>query len=474
MFFGILTLVTALAISAVAIYYSVAGLVAIFAAAAIPIMIMGSVLEIAKLVTAVWLHRYWREAAWWLKSYLVVAVIVLMLITSTGIFGFLSRAHIEQTASATEGVAQIERIDAEITRQQSQIERSRLTIESTQSAGNVQDSEIQRQIDLEQERIDNAYQRVQPAIDQQQSVIEQEQLQTQKRIQNIETQLSAVDEELENLRSALAANNIELAQGIVGVKVDGDLGPNTEAAIENFRSKKQSNRQELAKRIDEIRTQTNPTIESARTEIQRLRSLAEQQIADSNTLISRLRSQIGTIDQSAIEQEIQNESAKINQAQLKIDDLVETKYNLEVDYRKLEAEVGPIKYLAEFIYGVDADKDLLEEAVRWVIIIIIFVFDPLAVLLLIASQYTFELHRSKQSNLDREKEERSSDQTDKLDNVSENGERQFENNAGPDPDSESLSDGLEADDNGGYMSAQLESPSDPEQILEEYKSKKKI
>lgn len=474
MFFGILTLVTALAISAVAIYYSVAGLVAIFAAAAIPIMIMGSVLEIAKLVTAVWLHRYWREAAWWLKSYLVVAVIVLMLITSTGIFGFLSRAHIEQTASATEGVAQIERIDAEITRQQSQIERSRLTIESTQSAGNVQDSEIQRQIDLEQERIDNAYQRVQPAIDQQQSVIEQEQLQTQKRIQNIETQLSAVDEELENLRSALAANNIELAQGIVGVKVDGDLGPNTEAAIENFRSKKQSNRQELAKRIDEIRTQTNPTIESARTEIQRLRSLAEQQIADSNTLISRLRSQIGTIDQSAIEQEIQNESAKINQAQLKIDDLVETKYNLEVDYRKLEAEVGPIKYLAEFIYGVDADKDLLEEAVRWVIIIIIFVFDPLAVLLLIASQYTFELHRSKQSNLDREKEERSSNQTDKLDNVSENGERQFENNAGLDPDSESLSDGLEADDNEGYMSAQLESPSDPEQILEEYKSKKKI
>ena len=80
MIFGILTLVTALAISAVAIYYSVAGLVAIFAAAALPIMIMGGTLEIAKLVTAVWLHKYWSRATWWLKTYLSVAVVVLCLL----------------------------------------------------------------------------------------------------------------------------------------------------------------------------------------------------------------------------------------------------------------------------------------------------------------------------------------------------------------------------------------------------------
>ena len=97
MFIGILVLVTALAISAVAIYYSVVGLVAIFAAAAVPIMIMGGTLEIAKLVTAVWLHKYWHQAKWWLKYYLVGAVVVLMFITSMGIFGFLSKAHIEQT-----------------------------------------------------------------------------------------------------------------------------------------------------------------------------------------------------------------------------------------------------------------------------------------------------------------------------------------------------------------------------------------
>ena len=100
MLFGILTLLVALTISGVAIYYSVAGLVAIFAAASIPIIIMGGALEIGKLVAAVWLHRYWDRAKWWLRIYLSVAVLVLMFITSMGIFGFLSKAHIEQTAAA--------------------------------------------------------------------------------------------------------------------------------------------------------------------------------------------------------------------------------------------------------------------------------------------------------------------------------------------------------------------------------------
>ena len=73
--------------------------------------------------------------------------------------------------------------------------------------------------------------------------------------------------------------------------------------------------------------------------------------------------------------------------------MTEQKYTIEAEYRKLEAEVGPIKYIAEFIYA-EADRDILEQAVRWVIMTIIFVFDPLAVLLLIASQYTFEYAKS--------------------------------------------------------------------------------
>ena len=152
---GILTMLTALSISAVAIYYSVAGLVAIFAAAAVPIIIMGSILEIAKLVTVVWLHYYWEHAVWWLKTYLTISVAVLMLITSMGIFGFLSKAHIDQTASAKDGLARLEQIDSQILRQQDVIAKAEQDIEQLEVAGTDRDTEIQAQIDKEQERIDS-------------------------------------------------------------------------------------------------------------------------------------------------------------------------------------------------------------------------------------------------------------------------------------------------------------------------------
>ena len=123
MLLGILTFLSALTISAVAIYYSVAGLAAIFAAAVIPIIIMGVSLEVGKLVTAVWLHRFLSRATWWLKTYLSVAVFVLMFITSMGIFGFLSKAHIEQTSMSQEQVALIETIDDKIVRSEGKILR---------------------------------------------------------------------------------------------------------------------------------------------------------------------------------------------------------------------------------------------------------------------------------------------------------------------------------------------------------------
>ena len=132
---GILVLITALSISAVAIYYSIAGLVAIFAAAAIPIMIMGGVLEIGKLVTAVWLHRYWSQAKWWLKYYLATAVLVLMFITSMGIFGFLSKAHIEQTSAGEESVAQVQQIESEVTRLNAVIKRADDKVKALETSG---------------------------------------------------------------------------------------------------------------------------------------------------------------------------------------------------------------------------------------------------------------------------------------------------------------------------------------------------
>ena len=102
MVLALVTLITALAISAVAAFYSIVGLIAIFSASALSIAIMGIVLEIGKLVTASWLYQNWKRVPFLLKSYLTIAVIVLMFITSMGIFGYLSKAHIDQGSGTSE------------------------------------------------------------------------------------------------------------------------------------------------------------------------------------------------------------------------------------------------------------------------------------------------------------------------------------------------------------------------------------
>ena len=130
-----------------------------------------------------------------------------------------------------------------------------------------------------------------------------------------------------------------------------------------------------------------------------MRDIAEQEIADSNKVINKLRSEIGSVTPDNNTEVIEENLLKIKNANAEIDVLTEEKYTIEAEYRKLEAEVGPIKYIAEFIYGEEADRDMLEEAVRWVIILSIFVFDTLAVLLMIASQYTFDFARNNNRGL---------------------------------------------------------------------------
>ena len=484
MILGILVLLTALSISAVAIYYSVSGLMAIFAAAAIPLMVMGGVLEIGKLVTAVWLHKYWNQARWWLKSYLTIATVILMFITSMGIFGYLSKAHIEQTAAATEGVAQLDRIDEELVRQEAIIERAEeriLEAEASVGAGN---NEIQAQIDKEQERIDTAYTRIEPAIAEQNAIIQSARTSDSERTQPYEEQLTALDEELRRLdaqatqyESRIAQLSVDAsavdpvlaqidgiqnaivkvegqlasrerdqiasAQRTIGANADGNAGPNTrrsadtwitqqrarigelQAQVAQLRATAQStvdtertrltnlvsnirntqtqavkDRQlEVLATIDQVRNTESPVIAKAREEVQRIRAGADAQIAQSNTLIQSLRNSLTVGKDAAVEAVIADQQQKIVLANNTIDTLTEQKYTLQTEYRKLEAEVGPVKYLAEFIYGDTADKDILEEAVRWVIITIIFVFDPLAVLLLIASQATFEMRRRERLRL---------------------------------------------------------------------------
>ena len=381
MLFGILTLLSALAISAVAIYYSIAGLVAIFAAAAIPIIVMGTALEVGKLVTAVWLHKYWKQATWWLKTYLTTAVVVLMFITSMGIFGFLSKAHIEQTSAGEESVAQVERIENEITRYEDVITRAENKIKKLETSNTGSDANIQSQIDAEQERIDKAYVRIQPAIDEQQKIIDSQ-------ADLYKSELNKIDEELKVLQGYIDSGDTKKAQQMIGASADGIFGKKTADKIGDWQEAKQAERIELISKIE--KASNNPQAQAAREEIKRLRKSVEDQIAQSNELIDRLRKQLGDTSKIAdIDSQVDDQNNRIKDANSQIDILTEEKYAIEGEYRKLEAEVGPIKYIAEFVYGEDATQNMLEEAVRWVIIIIIFVFDPLAVLLLIASQYTF-------------------------------------------------------------------------------------
>jgi peptidoglycan hydrolase CwlO-like protein len=567
MLLGILTLITALCISAVAIYYSVAGLVAIFAAAATPIMIMGGVLEVSKLVTAVWLHRYWKQATWWLKAYLTTAVVVLMLITSMGIFGFLSKAHIEQTAAADEGIAQIERIDDELMRQGAIIDRAEQRIEEAEASVGESNADIQAQIDKEQTRIDTAYDRIQPAIDEQNAIIQTQLDSLEDRVAVYEEEIKSLDNELERLNNLVAQFRSELenttvasieaqvkpyneqiakldedldrintqaneyeariselqidtsaiealktriesveesivlttnklqsterakiqeGQAVIGVTSDGLFGGNTRRALATWVEAQQDRIAQLQAQETELRTQAQTTLDAerqrltdqvkdlrgpqtetilqrkqglldavdqirsnsideaktakatiqskidavlntdipanrsarqtaqeqitalrqaedtrinaARQSIKDLRAGADAQILASNELIQRLRNSLTVGKDEAVEKLVEEQQNKIIQANNTIDNLTEQKYKLQAEYRKLEAEVGPVKYIAEFVYGEQAGKDLLEEAVRWVILIIIFVFDPLAVLLLIASQYTFEILRKRKDD----------------------------------------------------------------------------
>ena len=401
MFLAVLTLITALSISAVAIYYSVAGLVAIFAAAAVPIMIMGGTLEIGKLVTAVWLHRYWEKATWWLKTYLSIAVIVLMIITSMGIFGFLSKAHIEQTSASTESIEKIERLNTEINRQDIIINKAERKIEEAENQGANKNDTIQDQIDREQKRIDTAYTRVQPLVAEQQKIIQQETERKDGKLDPYLAQITSIDEDLATLSDLLNrrdSESIRRLQSIVGTRVDGTYGSRTAKQVENYRDGLIAKRESILSTITKLEEKESPIIKSANEEIKRLRDIAEKEIADSNKVINKLRSEIGSVTPDNNTDLIEENLLKIKKANQEIDTLTEQKYSLEAEYRALEAEVGPIKYIAEFVYGEEADRDLLEEAVRWVIIILIVVFDPLAVLLLIASQYTFEFNRPRKTN----------------------------------------------------------------------------
>lgn len=246
-FIAYLTLISGLSISAIAIYYSVMGLMAIFAAAVVPIIVMGIALEIGKLVATVWLKQNWKIAPFGIRIYLGIAILVLMLITSMGIFGFLSKAHSDQSLVSGDVLAKIAVYDEKIAVEKDTITTNRKAL---------------KQLD--------------ESVDQ--------------------VMLRSTDEK----------------------------GADKAVALRRSQSKERT----------------------------------------------RLLNEIST-------------------AQKNISSLNEERAPIAAEVRKVDAEVGPIKYIAAFFYGA-TDQTVLEKSVTWVIITLIVVFDPLAVVLLLSSQYSFQ------------------------------------------------------------------------------------
>jgi len=251
MIFGFLILVIAISISVIAAWYSIAGLVAIFAAAAVPVIIMGGALEAGKIAATVWLHNNWERAGWRFKAYLVPAVIFLMILTSMGIFGFLSKAHLDQNIVSGDGMAKV----------------------------------------------------------------------------------AIYDEKIKTARENIDANRRALKQ--------------------------------MDEAVDQLMARTTDD-----TGAQRAANLRRNQARERTAL--------------------QADIAKNQQA---IAQYNEERAPLAAEYRKIEAEVGPIKYIAALIYGEGTDANALEQAVRWVIILIVIVFDPLALALILAGNKQLEWAR---------------------------------------------------------------------------------
>lgn len=344
-----LTLLSGLAISAVAVWYSVAGLVAIFAASATAIIIMGVVLEVGKLVTAVYLHRYWNYAVGWLKIYLAIAVVFLMFITSMGIFGFLSKAHIEQTSMSGEQVAMIDTINEKVTRSEAKVKRWQEEIDRLLKTGGG---------DIVLATDQDAIKELRAQIKTEKDVVRQE---ADKRISVAENRR---DKEVEAAKPLL--------EGWGG---EADYNKAVEKAKNVERNESNIARTERDKKLAAIDKKYS------------------KELSTLNKRISTAR--IGTTNKAKdADKRIKELEKSIELEQVSMDVVREDKMVYEKEYRKLEAEVGPIKYIAAFIYGDNPDKNVLEEAVTWVIIMIIFVFDPLAVGLLIASQNAFQWNRT--------------------------------------------------------------------------------
>ena len=345
MFIAILTLLSALSISGVAIFYSVIGLATIFPGAFWPVVIMGSVLEVGKLVTASWLYRNWRQTRFLLKTYLTIAVVVLSLITSMGIFGFLSKAHLEQNLAEDTVTQRIEIINSKISSEETYIERQLKIIERAEKSLSKTGTSNKEAIELEQQSLKDVQDKFKTLLTVETNTVK-----------DLNDRLKVLDKDVSDV---LTSNKSFF---------------NEEKAAADLKASQKEERADINKNISDAQA--------------RIKILKDDYAVDTAVIQKRIdKLREGNIDdKSEVNAQIRVAEANILKAQNNIDDLIIDREPLQAKMIKLEAEVGPVKYIASLVvdWGITKDVDT-SEAVRWVILIIICVFDPLAVLLLVAA-----------------------------------------------------------------------------------------
>ena len=379
MLFGILTLITALAIAGVAAWFSIVGLMLLFSGMPLSIAVMAGTLEVGKLLTASWLYRYWNETSIMLRTYLTTAVVVLMIVTSIGIFGYLSKAASDQAGDIGDAVAVVERIDAQIDR-----EENKIALIEDRILGIGGSVDISASIQAQEDIRDGAWARVQGDIDYNQEQIENVRAQLKVDIAQQDSRLAELDKAVNELR----------AKGVEVVTLDeGGLfqGAETEkidyiAQANELRASQQSERDEIKEEKQSLRDTATADINVFQTAIDNYRTQAQDDINGANAEINRLRNQSSTQADDNINK-INAFNEDIDAIYANIVTLKDEKFDAESKIRNLDREVGPIKYLAQLIYGSE-ERDVLDQAIRLFILMLVFVFDPLAVMLVIAANQT--------------------------------------------------------------------------------------
>ena len=351
MFFAALTFLSAVSISLTAAYFSVIGLATMFPGSKEAIIIMGGVLEVGKLIASVWLHHNWNDSFKFLKRYLLFSVIILSLITSMGIFGFLSRSHVEHHASMEREQAIVFQIDQKIERQNNFISRKKEEISLALNTQKFKQDNSSGIIETLQARIESLKEEKLESISIQKNLIEE-----------LNKRLESLDLDLENAKpKGIFSDSKKYDQMVEAQQAE-------RSSINKNKSSSESYIQDISKDFDDKIKATRDKIDI---------SLKVEEPNSDNT------------NESLTQKEIES-------AYNVIAELESEKFEYGAKLRALEVEVGPILYIANMVNDWAGTEIDTGQAIRIVIITLIFVFDPLAILLLIASTMTFAKYKKEE------------------------------------------------------------------------------